>query len=165
MATRRSFLLVAVGTALAALSSVAGAALAFVLAPLRRGEAHEAAAVDLGASSAFDVVRSGTSRVEEIMVERNLEDAYMTRRVKERFAVIADASAPSGLAALDTTCTHLGCAVSWNAARGQFLCPCHGGVYGPSGAVIAGPPPGPLVRLPIVLSGGHAWLDAAALDA
>lgn len=165
MATRRTFVLAAVGTALAAGSSVAGAALAFVLGPLRRNASREPALLDLGSSSAFDAVRAGTSLVEEVLVERTLEDAYMTRRGKERLAVIADPKAACGLAALSTTCTHLGCGVSWDAARKQFLCPCHGGVYGPGGAVVSGPPPRPLTRLPLVLSGGRVQLDAAALDA
>jgi Rieske Fe-S protein len=165
MATRRVFLFVAVGTALAAVSSVGGAALAFVLGPLRSRVSREPVLLDLGPSTVFDAVRAGTSPVEEILVERALEDGYMTRRVKERIAVIADSAAESGLAALSTTCTHLGCGVSWDAARRQFLCPCHGGVYGPGGAVVSGPPPRPLARLPLVLSGGRVQLDAAALDA
>jgi Rieske Fe-S protein len=73
--------------------------------------------------------------------------------------------AASGLAALATTCSHLGCGVSWDHARKAFLCPCHGGVYGPDGAVLAGPPPRPLLRLPLVVDGGRVRLDASALDA
>lgn len=38
-------------------------------------------------------------------------------------------------------CTHLGCAFRWDTAQRQFLCPCHGGVYDITGAVVAGPPP------------------------
>jgi Rieske Fe-S protein len=165
MATRRTFTLVAIGTAVAAASPVAGAALAFVLGPLRRSAAREPVLLDLGAASAFEALRAGTSGPEELLVERTVEDGYMTRRVKERFAIVRDASAASGLVALSTTCSHLGCGVSWNGGRNAFLCPCHGGVYGPSGAVLAGPPPKPLTRLPLVVSGGRVQLDAAALDA
>jgi len=165
MATRRTFTLTAIGTALAAASSVAGAALAFVLGPLTRRAPGGSAFLDLGPASAFEALRAGTSGPEEVVVERTIEDGYMTRRVKERFAVIPDAKAASGLAALGTTCSHLGCGVSWNAARGAFLCPCHGGVYGPGGEVLAGPPPRPLTRLPLVVAGGRLQLDAASLDA
>ena len=140
MATRRTFALVAIGAALAAVLPVAGAALAFVLGPLRRRAPKEAVPLDLGPAAAFQALRAGTSGPEEILVERTFEDGYMTRRVKERFAIVRDAGAPSGLVALSTTCSHLGCGVSWNAARNAFLCPCHGGVYGPEGAVVAGPP-------------------------
>ncbi len=47
------------------------------------------------------------------------------------------------------TCTHLGCAVRWDRRRAEFRCPCHGGVFGVDGSVSAGPPPQPLVRLPV----------------
>jgi len=165
MATRRTFTLAAIGTAVAAASSVAGAALAFVLGPLRRRTALESSFLDFGPVSAFESLRAGTSGPEEVVVERLIEDGYMTRRVKERFAIVPDAKSASGLAALGTTCSHLGCGVSWNGARKAFLCPCHGGVYGPGGEVLAGPPPKPLARLPLVVSGGRLQLDAAALDA
>lgn len=46
--------------------------------------------------------------------------------------------------ALDSTCTHLGCRVSWNAETKALMCPCHGGVFDMTGAVTAGPPPTPL---------------------
>jgi Rieske Fe-S protein len=49
--------------------------------------------------------------------------------------------------ALDSTCTHLGCRVSWDAETEDLKCPCHGGVYDSTGAVKAGPPPAPLLRL------------------
>jgi Rieske Fe-S protein len=165
MPTRRTFTLTAIGTALAAASSVGGAALAFVLGPLRRRAPGNPVILDLGPASAFEALRAGTSGPEEVVVERSVEDGYMMRRVKERLAVVPDAKAASGLAALSTTCSHLGCGVSWNAARRAFLCPCHGGVYGPRGEVLAGPPPKPLTRLPLVVSGGRLQLDAAALDA
>jgi menaquinol-cytochrome c reductase iron-sulfur subunit len=165
MTTRRKFTLVAIGTAFAGASSVGGAALAFVLGPLRRRASHEPVLLDLGPASAFEALRAGTSGPEEVLVERTVEDGYMTRRVKERFAIVRDTSAASGLVALGTTCSHLGCGVSWDPARKAFLCPCHGGVYGPDGVVLAGPPPKPLTRLPLVVSGGRMQLDAAALDA
>ena len=57
-----------------------------------------------------------------------------------------------GFLALSQKCTHLGCLVPWNEARGSFRCPCHGGAYDRDGLVTGGPPPRPmdLVRLRIV---------------
>lgn len=165
MTTRRTFALTAFGTALAAASSVSGAVLAFVLGPLRRGAAPEPVLLDVGPASAFEALRLGSAPPEEIVLERAVVDGYMARRVKERFAVVRDAHAASGLAALATTCSHLGCGVAWDPNRNAFLCPCHGGVYGPDGAVLAGPPPRPLARLPLVVNGGRVQLDASALDA
>jgi len=42
--------------------------------------------------------------------------------------------------ALSAICPHLGCTVPWNAARNAFVCPCHGGEFGPDGSYRAGPP-------------------------
>jgi menaquinol-cytochrome c reductase iron-sulfur subunit len=46
--------------------------------------------------------------------------------------------------AISTRCAHLGCPVRFVQAAGNFICPCHGGVYGFSGEVIGGPPVRPL---------------------
>jgi menaquinol-cytochrome c reductase iron-sulfur subunit len=42
------------------------------------------------------------------------------------------------------TCTHMQCNVHWDPSLGQFLCPCHGGLYDMGGHNIGGPPPSPL---------------------
>jgi menaquinol-cytochrome c reductase iron-sulfur subunit len=41
-------------------------------------------------------------------------------------------------------CTHMQCPVRWEPAIGQFLCPCHGGLYDIFGNNVGGPPPKPL---------------------
>jgi cytochrome b6-f complex iron-sulfur subunit len=43
------------------------------------------------------------------------------------------------MAAISTTCTHLGCIVS--ASETGFACPCHGSRYDQDGNVTAGPAP------------------------
>ena len=48
--------------------------------------------------------------------------------------------------ALSTRCAHLGCPVRFVSAAGNFICPCHGGVYDFEGKVIGGPPVRPLDR-------------------
>jgi Rieske Fe-S protein len=42
--------------------------------------------------------------------------------------------------ALSSTCPHLGCQVRWEGQNDRFFCPCHNGVFDPSGKGIAGPP-------------------------
>ncbi|MGA7990836.1 MAG: Rieske 2Fe-2S domain-containing protein [Thermoanaerobaculia bacterium] len=165
MPTRRTFTLAALGAGAVAVASVAGAALAFAFSPLLRRGARSGEALDLGVAKDFDAVSSGAAGAAEVVVERRIEDGYMTRRVKERLAVVRDPASPSGLAALSTTCTHLGCGVAWNAARKVFLCPCHGGVYGVDGSVLSGPPPRPLAKAPLAIAGGRATVDAAAFEA
>ncbi|HTZ18000.1 MAG TPA: ubiquinol-cytochrome c reductase iron-sulfur subunit [Dissulfurispiraceae bacterium] len=63
-----------------------------------------------------------------------------------------------GLTTFSPVCTHLGCYVNWDNNRKEFLCPCHGGRYSIYGAVIAGPPPKPLVRLPYKIEAGKIYL-------
>jgi cytochrome b6-f complex iron-sulfur subunit len=59
-----------------------------------------------------------------------------------------------GMVALSAVCTHLGCIVQWDKEKQGFLCPCHAGHYSAEGAVISGPPPKPLVKLPIAVANG-----------
>ena len=42
--------------------------------------------------------------------------------------------------ALSSTCPHLGCQVRWEGNNNRFFCPCHNGVFDPSGVAIGGPP-------------------------
>jgi len=46
----------------------------------------------------------------------------------------------SKVQALSAICPHLGCTVPWDADRKAFVCPCHGGQFGPDGAYRSGPP-------------------------
>lgn len=55
--------------------------------------------------------------------------------------------------ALSAVCTHLGCVVQWQDAKGEFLCPCHAGRFAPNGTVLGGPPPRPLDVLPVAVDG------------
>jgi cytochrome b6-f complex iron-sulfur subunit len=62
---------------------------------------------------------------------------------------------PGGeLVALSAVCTHLGCIIQWEKEKQDFLCPCHAGRYTADGAVISGPPPKPLAKLPLVVANG-----------
>ena len=42
--------------------------------------------------------------------------------------------------ALSSTCPHLGCQVRWEGQNNRFFCPCHNGVFDPSGVATGGPP-------------------------
>ncbi len=64
-----------------------------------------------------------------------------------------------GVAAFSRRCTDLGCLVSWNKERDQFVCPCHQGVFDKTGRNIAGPPPRPLDRFEIVKRGEQLYVS------
>ena len=59
--------------------------------------------------------------------------------------------------ALSSTCPHLGCQVRWEAQNHRFFCPCHNGVFDPSGIATGGPPGEAgqrLDRYPLKVEGG-----------
>ena len=49
-----------------------------------------------------------------------------------------------GFLAIYRRCTHLGCAVPFDQATGEFTCPCHGSVFTNEGDVLNQPAPRPL---------------------
>ena len=49
-----------------------------------------------------------------------------------------------GYKILSNVCSHMQCPVRWQPDLGQFLCPCHGGLYDRTGLNVGGPPPKPL---------------------
>ena len=54
----------------------------------------------------------------------------------------------NSLNVVSSSCAHLGCPVRWikREGEGEFLCPCHGGIYNINGEYVAGPPPRDLYR-------------------
>jgi thiosulfate dehydrogenase [quinone] large subunit len=57
--------------------------------------------------------------------------------------------AAATVVAFSAVCTHAGCTVGFDASAKEFVCPCHGGRYSArTGAVLGGPPPSPLPRIP-----------------
>jgi cytochrome b6-f complex iron-sulfur subunit len=57
-------------------------------------------------------------------------------REAERICIVRDGNR---MAAISTTCTHLGCSVSISDTG--FACPCHGSRYDQDGTVVGGPAP------------------------
>ena len=55
--------------------------------------------------------------------------------------------------AFSLMCTHLACTVSWLPEKREFYCPCHEGFFDAEGKVLSGPPPAPLERWKVELSG------------
>ena len=72
------------------------------------------------------------------------EDGY--REIIDRHTIFLVKTGENDVTAIDTTCTHLGCRVSWDADAKLIKCPCHGGIYDRMGTVKSGPPPASLAR-------------------
>jgi Rieske Fe-S protein len=70
---------------------------------------------------------------------------------KARVFIVISAAGPTVFSAV---CSHLGCLVSYQKEKREFVCPCHGGRYDLTGKNIAGPPPAPLKRLPVKMQDG-----------
>ena len=92
-------------------------------------------------------------------IKLGMPDDYPPGTVKnfddERVMVFSDAE---GIYAISTTCTHLGCVVTWT-GRG-FTCPCHGSRFDIKGDIEAGPAPSALVWYRITrLSSGQLAVD------
>jgi Rieske Fe-S protein len=92
-----------------------------------------------------------------IAIRVTREDGYS--QVVDRQVVFLVKTGATDVTALSSTCTHLGCRVSWNADEQALKCPCHGGVFDRTGAVKAGPPSKPLARLATRVDGEQVLIE------
>ena len=68
-------------------------------------------------------------------------------------SIIIIRTGTSAYSALSNVCTHNGCTVGYQSNSQQLYCPCHGGTFDINGKVLAGPPPTPLTKYTVSLSG------------
>ena len=139
--TRRTAFTVAVQ----ALGGAAGAvvalpAIGFALAPLF--EEEEERWQPVGAASLFT---EETYAQAVISAVQGIGEAGKTTVYIRKGSPDLDEN-PNVFIAISTRCAHLGCPVRFVEAAGNFICPCHGGVYDFEGKVIGGPPVRPLDR-------------------
>jgi quinol---cytochrome c reductase iron-sulfur subunit, bacillus type len=128
-----------------ALGGVAGAiivlpAVGFALAPLFEEEGDTWQAVGPTSNFTSDTYRAVVITAVEGIGEAGKTTAYIRRGSKDL------EEDENGYVAISTRCAHLGCPVRFVEAAGNFICPCHGGVYGFRGERIGGPPVRPLDR-------------------
>lgn len=64
-----------------------------------------------------------------------------------------------GFLALYRKCTHLGCAVPWEPAKGKFVCPCHASEFEADGDVVNPPAPRALDRFAVAIADGMISVD------
>ncbi|HFQ93679.1 MAG TPA: Rieske (2Fe-2S) protein [Anaerolineae bacterium] len=66
-----------------------------------------------------------------------------------------------GFLAVYGRCTHLGCAVSWEADANRFFCPCHASSFDVNGSVTNPPAPRALDTFAIVIEDGQVIVDTS----
>ncbi len=144
--SRRTFLAQVIGACIAFLAALIGipAAGAAVGPALRRTEAGW---IPLGRTEGFP---EGDPTPTEFTVTRR--DGWV--ETTETVAVWVVRQPSGDVTVYNGHCTHLGCAYHWQADQNQFTCPCHAGVFGLDGHVLAGPPPRSLDPLATRVEGG-----------
>ncbi len=139
--SRRGLLAQIIGACVAFLTAVLGIpAVGASIGPALKRD--EAAWLPLGGSDSF---QEGVPKPVNITVTRR--DGWI--EITEVKGVWVVQQAGGQFVVYNGRCTHLGCAYSWQASQNQFACPCHAGVFGLDGKVLAGPPPRPLDTLPV----------------
>ena len=66
--------------------------------------------------------------------------------------------------ALSRTCTHLGCAISWDEEEQKFICPCHGSTFDRAGVVLTAPAMRPLDYFPVRIEDGIIRIEITNLQ-
>lgn len=146
---RRSFLagLLAFGT------SAVGALLAiplarFTLDPLWR-TTTEVLWSDAGPARDFAAITA------PVKVQIAIEQRDGWRKVLSERAVYVLKGPDGRPRALSAVCPHLGCSIAWNGQKGQFVCPCHNGVFTADGTLVSGPPPRGMDELDATIEEGR----------
>ena len=140
MTRRRVF-----SVAVQAIGGVAGAAVVlpavgFALAPVFDEE--EEIWTPVGSPDDFEAAtyKEAVITIVEDVGETGKTTAYIRRGSTEL------GEDPDEFVAVSNRCAHAGCPTRFVGAAGNFICPCHGGVYDFQGKVIGGPPVRPLDR-------------------
>lgn len=105
---------------------------------------------------AADITKLGLNEPQQVVFERVRRDGWKT--VTEKSVAWVVKTDEEKVVAFSPVCTHLGCAVSWNAGGKTFACPCHTSSFSPEGKVLEGPAPRPLDRFDVRVAEGKVML-------
>ena len=140
--TRRNFLKLGVG-ALGALALLELSAASLIYMKPRSLEGEFGGIVTAGATDSFP-------------------DGTVTEFPAGRFFLIR--SETGGFLAVYRKCTHLGCAVSWEANENRFICPCHGSFFNTEGDVENPPAPRALDTFTVTIEDDRVFVDTSRLQ-
>jgi cytochrome b6-f complex iron-sulfur subunit len=66
-----------------------------------------------------------------------------------------------GFLAMSNKCTHLGCALTWDEEKKQFICPCHASVFDINGNVLSSPAPRALDLFSLKITNKQILVDTS----
>ena len=72
---------------------------------------------------------------------------------QDQVLIVRASSEPKTIVAVNPTCTHAGCTVTWEEEQKAFVCPCHESEFATDGKVLQGPAEKPLATYPTKLEG------------
>ena len=148
MTRRRAFTVAAQAVGGVAAAAVALPAIGFAIAPIfHRGKERWEAVGQVDDFTA-DTYKQVVFTLVPGIGEAGKTTAYVRRGTKEL------QEDPNVYIAISSRCAHVGCPVRFVQASGNFICPCHGGVYDFEGKRIGGPPVRPLDRFQTRIRGG-----------
>lgn len=134
----------AIAGALSAIAGRAAVGTSFVPRPVR-----------WAAAGRLDDLETGVPVPVTVRVTRR--DGYLETVDQQ---VIFLVRAPGGdVRGLSSSCSHLGCSVTFDRQAQQFVCPCHAGVFDIDGAVVSGPPPRPLATIATRVDGARVLVE------
>ena len=149
MTRRRAFTIAAQGIGGIAGAAIVLPAVGFAVAPIfHRGKERWEGVGPVG-----DFVED-TYRQVVFTETEGIGDAGKTTAYVRRGSAEFDED-PKSFVAVSNRCVHLGCPVRFVEAAGNFICPCHGGVYDFQGKRIGGPPVRPLDQFQTRVRGGQ----------
>lgn len=113
--------------------------------------------IDLGPASRFEL---GAPPRKVDVVAPVIQDAWVAARDLVLGAAWIRRTGPKldDLDARSSICPHLGCAIGYDAAQKNYLCPCHDSRFSITGEKLSGPSERGLDQLPLVVRDGRVFL-------
>jgi menaquinol-cytochrome c reductase iron-sulfur subunit len=154
---RRRFLSGCTGALMALMTgAIFAPAVAFVTSPLWRRRGPGGAGDDFSDAGPMDSIPVGTWTLLPIEIVR--QNGWDKTKQSRSVWVLANGATPADVTVLSPICPHLGCPITWSAGKSDFLCPCHGSIFSPTGSFVSGPSPRGMDSLEFQIRDGHLWV-------